>query len=637
MADANVSGTENQKYDELIQRGVAQLGINDLEGMADSCAIAAREVPDRPEAYALLGVLSFVMDDFGRSIELLTKAHEIDPDMRECAEFLAHVHARAGNLNDSVYFAKIAGTGDSSPLLAGVEVEGLNDLAAALDESEEKSYLMIAQKALSENRYADAVAECEKELRLRAGDLDVFLTLGAGLIGLDKPQRAMNAFRAAIHIDPTNPDAHLGLAQVLISLGEPGRAAICVDKAANLGISEPGLLAKAASVSAMINPKTLPESIAAAWPAQTAISTNRKSDSDAGDLRIGYLTDCARNANEMRILESMLSGQDRESVISIVYSANVPGDPTPSRLGSLSAGWLNIRDHGDEAVITRMRADKLDLLFDLTFRPGGERPGILQARPTPLIIGNFGPKPGFLGASYDRFLVHRLSATGDKRELPIDVSPLAIDPKTMAPVGDTVPAKERGYVTFGTTLDLSFLTPAVAATYAEVLRAVPGSRLMLGNRNLVPEEVRNRAMDYFADHGVIDRIDIEEFEFRSDETIVVRRLKFMVSIDVYLETFPTGGPLSTIDALWAGTTVVAMNGRPIDGAVAPSILHAANLSEWVAADRDGYIEAAVAAAGRCEDHGFRAAFRDKVRETSVFDVKTASRGLEKALRHLLDR
>ena len=463
----------------------------------------------------------------------------------------------------------------------------------------------------------------------------MFLTLGTGLLGLDKPQRALNAYRAAIHIEPSSVEARIGLAQALSSLGEGARAAASLDKATEYSRGGPGQLAKIGAVYAQIDSCGLPARLSERWTPSGQSMVPREPNADVDDLRVGYLTDSARNVDEMRILESMLTGQDRESVISVVYSADVPSDPTPTRLGNLSAGWMNIRDHSDETVIQRMNTDKIDVLIDLTFDPDGQRPGILEARPAPLIVGVFGPKPGFLGTAHDRVLVHQECATGDDRELTIDVSPVSIDQKTMAPVGDTVPAVERGFVTYGASMDLRRLTPDVAATFAAVLRTVPNSRLMLGNRNLVPEAVRNRAVEYFADHGVIDRIDIEDSDHRDDETLVVRRLKFMVSVDVYLETFPVSGPLSAVDALWAGTTVVAMNGRPIDGGSTASVLQAAGLSEWIAEDPAAFVERASLAAEKCVEDGYREMLRNNVRETSVFDVKKSSRGIEAALRKAL--
>jgi len=103
-------------------------------------------------------------------------------------------------------------------------------------------------------------------------------------------------------------------------------------------------------------------------------------------------------------------------------------------------------------------------------------------------------------------------------------------------------------VRIGAPLDLRLLTPRVASTYAAVLRAVPDSRLLLGNREELSEAVCNRALELFADNGVIDRVDVDPLDDNPNDSLVVRRLRYMVSIDIYLESFPVSAPMPAIGA-----------------------------------------------------------------------------------------
>lgn len=337
----------------------------------------------------------------------------------------------------------------------------------------------------------------------------------------------------------------------------------------------------------------------------------------------------------MRVLESALNGHNREKVVISVYSADVPGDPTPERLASLSGRWTNIAELADEAVIEQISNEDIDFLIDLTLRDDGQRPGVLAAKPARHIIGVFGPKPGFLGAGHDRVVVDENCASEDDREIVASGPLLSIDPVTMPKVGGNSPFEDRGYITFGSTIDLQMITPQVAATFAAVLREVPESRLLLGGRDVVPNEVENRVLEYFADAGVINRVDVEPLEQDADPTLVVKRIRFMVSIDICLESFPVHDPMPAIDALWSGVPVVAMNGRTIDGMSTPSVLSSVGLTDNVANDRDAYVAAAARIANEAMKEGYRSTSIERLQGLPIFSKRGMAQTLESVFEELI--
>jgi len=633
MSEEMADNAGNAEYEALIREAVGACSSGDWERAADLAGACLTLAPQRGEARALLGVVAFVADDYGRAVELLTSSHEINPDDREIADLTAQVHTRIGNLNDGVYFAKLATIGEANPLLEGLSAPGLTGLGVALNEAEVKTYLNEAHRALAERRYADVVELCQRELRLREGTAEVFTILGDGLMGLSDPIHALDAYRAAVHLDPEDARVRLGLVSCLSMLGNRDRARTAANNALSLVGDDTRLLTRAAAQCAILDPRDQRKDIEDRWPGGYRMGA--KMVSKTGEqIKIGYLTDAACNVEEMRILESILIGHDRDSVRSIVFSADVPSDPTSARLKSYAYGWHDIGDLNDSTVVDWMGVNDLDALIDLTFSPEGQRPGVLMSNSAPRIIGMFGPRPGILGHGYDWVLCHRDADQAGKRKLAVDAPLLSVDPKTMPDVSDTCPAAENGYVTFGAFLDLRLLTPEVAALFASVLRGLPGSRLLLGNTAPVSDDVRNVALECFADNGVVDRVNFRPNETDPNKTLVVRRLDMMVRTDVYLETFPATPLLPAVDAIWSGVRVVAMDGDPMAGASTPGALRGAGLADWIASDDSDYVAKAVAAGEAAAKMASRKDVIEAHRATMLFDPKANAKAIETALREL---
>lgn len=580
----------------------------------------------------MLGVIAYVADDYGRALAVLSEAHEIDPDGREIADIIAQVHTRAGNLNDGVYFAKLASIGESNPLLAAIKVPGLSGMTEAINSAEAKTYLNDAYRALSERRFEDAVDLCARQLRLRDGDAPVFKAMGEAMLGIDAPDRALDTFMAAVHLDAEDPEIHLGLGIALSNLGERERAFAAFARALDLAGNDVRVASRVIAEATAIDPSR-EMTHAVEWPRIDSRIARLKSTSGA-IVKIGYLTDAACNIDEMRVLESLLIGHDRDLVTAVVFSADVPGDGTAARLKGYAASWHDIREFNDGTIVDWMGVNDLDALIDLTFRPDGQRPGVLMSNPAPCVIGVFGPKPSIFSAGYDRILRHKSFISSDKRSLPVDAPLIAVDPSTMPQVSDTNPATENGFVTFGATLDLRQLTPAVASVFAAVLRAKPESRLMLGSVYPVSDQARQTAMSYFADNGVVDRVDIRNDDADKGQNLVYRRLAMMVRIDVYLEAFPITPLMPAVDALWAGVPVIAMDGDSVAGANTPGVLRGAGMGEWVASDTADYVRLAAKAASLAEDQSDRKAAIARNQSSPVFDPRANAKAFEEAVRSL---
>ena len=86
---------------------------------------------------------------------------------------------------------------------------------------------------------------------------------------------------------------------------------------------------------------------------------------------------------------------------------------------------------------------------------------------------------------------------------------VCFDPPAEAPAVGPLPALERGHVTFGSFNNVAKLTPEVIALWAEIVRRVPGSRLLLVSPALDGATARERiGAAFVAAGGDRDRLEL---------------------------------------------------------------------------------------------------------------------------------
>ena len=111
-------------------------------------------------------------------------------------------------------------------------------------------------------------------------------------------------------------------------------------------------------------------------------------------------------------------------------------------------------------------------------------------------------------------------------------------------------------------------------------------------------------------------------------------LERYADIDVALDTFPYNGGTTTAEAIWQGVPVLSFAGDRWAARISASILHEAGLSEFVAADLDGFVAKGVALARDPEIpaqlDALRHTMRDRLRAAPVCDTPSFARNMEKA-------
>jgi predicted O-linked N-acetylglucosamine transferase (SPINDLY family) len=168
--------------------------------------------------------------------------------------------------------------------------------------------------------------------------------------------------------------------------------------------------------------------------------------------------------------------------------------------------------------------------------------------------------------------------------------------------------------------------------WADVLRAVPGSCLLLKGKGLHDLAARARIAELFADAGIgADRLALVGWR-----GAIRDHFAGYGEVDIGLDPTPYNGTTTTMEALWMGVPVVTLAGTRHSARVGASLLSFAGLPELVAQTPDDYVSIATALARDPERlAGYRAGLRAHLSRSPLLDGARFARSFEAALRSMM--
>lgn len=355
-------------------------------------------------------------------------------------------------------------------------------------------------------------------------------------------------------------------------------------------------------------------------------------------LRIGYLSVEFREHLGAYFLPPLFEGADRGRFEIVCYSIlpDSHADAYTARFKAQADGWRSVGRLDDEALAAQIRDDGIDILVDLAGHSGLNRLPMLARRPAPVQVTWLGYPNGTGMASVDYRIVDPISdpvgptdphAVETLVRLPAPF--LCFRPPASAPPVVPLPAGATGAVTFGCFNKLSKITDGTVALWAEVLRRVPESRLLLKDRPLSDPGTADMMRARFAAVG-IDPARLDLVGFIKD---AAGHLAAYNRIDIALDPHPYNGTITTCDTLWMGAPMVTLAGNRHAARVGASLMAAVGLPELVADTPDRYAAIAADLAGDLTRlMRLRMGMRERLRASALCDEARFMRNLETAYR-----
>ncbi len=402
-----------------------------------------------------------------------------------------------------------------------------------------------------------AIACYRRALDLKPDYAEAHNNLGNAFKDQGKLDGALACCRRALELKPNFAEAHNTLGNALKDEGMLDEAVACYRRALELkpdwAKAHSNLLLTLQYCTG-VTPVALAEAHAEydrrhAAPLRSAFAGHEKVRDTHGRLRLGFVSpDLGAHPVGyflVRVLEN-LSHQENET---ICYSDRTVKDGLTRRFQAAATQWRDVTGMSDQRLTEQIRADRIDVLFDLAGHTCYNRLLAFARKPAPIQITWIGYE-GTTGLAAMDFLLADRHVVPEGTEhyyrehvLRMPDGYLCYDPPDAAPPVGPLPSLKTGHVTFGSFNNLAKITPEVVAVWAKILRRVPTARLVLKYGGLGDPVVKRRYFDLFAAHGV----EPQRLELLPPSPYA-EYLAMYQQVDVALDPFPFSGSATTCEA-----------------------------------------------------------------------------------------
>ena len=531
------------------------------------------------------------------------------------------------------------------------EAETYFRLALMVKPSDPKMHMNLGMTLLRLGRNADAAEAFRASIGLEKS-VNAYDMLGLALVRQRDAEGALAAYRNALKLAPQNPLVPLhNLVSLYNSLGRFEEAAEYQQKVLAL---DPHSAAAHTNwlFSLPYSGRTSEEEYlrqARQWEGrvlsadelqQAAARKLSRQPRSGRRLRVGYVSGDFRKHVMAYFTASLFSHHDKAQFEVFLYATMSPQekDDVTLKFKGLGEHWRELGDVPKDQALEIIQRDEIDVLIDLSGHTGCNRLELFALRAAPVQCHYMGYFASTGLSQMDYWI-------GDEVLLPKSVEPyfseklwrlprvwLAYSPEIESPDIDWTPSADG--VRFGCFATLGKITERSLDVWAEILRGLPRSRLVLKGLNQGGDVATARLQDGFRARNVSpQRVSILKPTHKWRD-----HMKVYNEIDVVLD--PVGGlsgGTTTCEALWMGAPLITMAGRGMAQRMAAAIVSGLPALEWVAQDEKEYVQKAIALAANLPSGVQRQMQRHKMMDSEVCDPQGLACALEAAYTAMFDR
>lgn len=646
---------QTKKASKLFSNGNALYQQRRLNEAAQCYRQALGFKPDYAEAYNNLATVCIEQGKKQEAITYYQQAVSNKPNYVDANLNLANIYYQDGCKEEAVELYQTVLKGEPNHPIANANL-GVAYLNLQLPEAAAKYFRKTLQLTPNDSQLQnqlgialqnqgkldEAEIEFQKSIQLNSGNIMALNNLSIVLKTQGKLSEALACTESALTLEPNNPITLNNMAGIYASQGQPDKAIPYFRRSLEIkpDVSAHCNLLFAMALDADIDIATYQAECkhwvqTYAQPSINSIEPHPNVVEEHRKLRIGYVSSDFRNHAAVYIFGSMILKHNPEQFDVVCYYGVELQDEITEQLKSAATEWRSIVGLSDDALAEQIRADKIDILVDLSGHTSGNRLMVFARKPAPVQVTAWGDGTGTGLPTMDYLFSDAISIPAEEIDLyaeDIYYLPCRLSYMPLQSVPDVgeLPAKRNGFITFGCLNNLRKLSDETLSLWAAIMNEVPESRLLLKDRSLNDETMRQRLLAKLTSHG----IDNERVSLVGG-TSRYEHLNTCNQIDIALDPFPYGGGTTTLDTLWMGIPLVALLGKTSVGRVAAAILNAAGLKQFIARNKDEYKDIAIRVASDVNELEFlRQGMRERLTATPVFNATDYVELVEKAYRDM---
>lgn len=588
------------------------------------CSVVLERYPDYPRALHARGVLLKKLGNHDEALKITARCVELYPNYVAGITTLAGMHRTSRELD---------------------QAESMYKRALSLDVSAVEAYYGLGLLYRAEYRLNRACTMFRKVLVHDKGCIPALVGLARCCLEQGKLRAAKRLCVKALKVNPDHEEARYILAKVTAEYGDVQYA---VTMMKDLEVSAEYGLASQGSILFLM--QELSETTQKQIFARTCQLVQRFLEKLYADqlphcnvpkkdrkLRVGFVSGDLKFHPVAHHLKPLLQQIDKSLFELYAYSTSNVRDSYSEELASCFDVWRYVFDMPLIEMSKTIRLDRIDILIDLSGYTAKTGLPVFALRPAPVQMS-------WLGYFHTTGLCCMDYLISDALTIPPSEETFFAEkivrlphsrfcyapPIKELPAVEPLPANANGYITFGAFTKVMKLNDNVIAAWSEILKRLPGSRLILKWGTYADHSVVKKIADRFVARGV----DLSRLEFRPKSPYRELLLEYTRDIDITLDTFPHSGGATSCESLIMGVPVVTLSGQLPISRQTHGFLRSVGLEQWlVAFSQDEYVEKAVSLAkNRSHLDELRGCLRDALFFSPLFDVSAFARNFEELLR-----
>ena len=579
-------------------------------------------MPAHPDALHLLGMAAHQRGRHQEAFDLIQRAIQSNNSVAEYYDHLGVILISLGRYEEAI---------------------GAIRHALSMQEKRPNTWIALGRAQMNLGRVLRALESFQKALEIEPENVDALSNLGVCYYELERLEEAKEKFQAALARNTNIAAIWNNMGAIQIEQGDADASVQAYEEAIRRDTSYSQAYCNRL-MNEQYRPVVTPEKLlelSLGWdklysPHPTPQLPARPRN-PGEPIRVGFVSPDLCRAPVGYFICGMLRFLDRREIVPLIYSTTPRLDDLSVDIKRHTALWRDVRAFSDEKLLTSIRADQVDVLFDLAGHTKGNRLRVFARRAAPVQVtwGGYVGTTGIGAMDYilgDRWQIPEgCERFYTERVLRTEHDYVCYEPPPYSPPVGPLPAERNGHVTFGGFHNVGKAGALSVSTWAKVLHTVPGSKLVLTYKKLNDPVVETRLRKRFDEAGIArERIIIEG---STPHWALLNRYN---DVDIGLDSRPYSGGLTTLEAMWMGVPVVTTPGRTFAGRHSLTHLTNAGFPELSALDEEGYVNLAAELANdlpRLAD--YRRTLRPRLVDSPIMNPRAFAREFTALMRRIV--